>query len=157
MPCGFLYAAQIKAAETGNLWMGVATMLAFGVGTLPMMLGVGISASRLSADRRSQLFRLGGWITLTIGVLTLLRSGNTMVDYTGHGALLFLILALIARPISHFWAQPLRYRRALGVGAFVLALAHTAHMVEHTLNWNLSAFSFMLPAHQIGMGAGIAA
>lgn len=30
MPCGFLYAAQIKAAETGNLWMGGATMLAFG-------------------------------------------------------------------------------------------------------------------------------
>src|SRR4028118_932600 len=38
MPCGFLYAAQIKAAETGNLEMGAVTMLAFGVGTLPMML-----------------------------------------------------------------------------------------------------------------------
>lgn len=157
MPCGFLYAAQIKAAETGNPWMGAITMLAFGVGTLPMMLGVGISASRLSANRRSQLFRMGGWVTLTIGVLTLLRTGNTMVDYTGHGALLFLMLALIARPISQFWAQPLRYRRALGVGGFVLALAHTSHMVEHTLNWNVKAFSFMLPLHQIGMGLGIAA
>lgn len=154
IPCGFLYTAQIKAAETGNLWRGTATMLAFGLGTLPTMLGVGVSTSLVTADRRSQLFRLGGWVTLTIGVLTLLRTGDTMVDYTGHGALICLMLALIARPISRFWSPPLRYRRALGVGAFVLALAHTAHMLEHTLQWNFTALSFLLPTHQIGMGAG---
>ncbi len=153
IPCGFLYAAQLKAAQTGNLWMGAATMLAFGLGTMPTMLGVGISASRLSADRRSQLFRIGGWVTLTIGVLTLLRTGD-MVDYTGHAALIFLILALVARPISQLWPHPLRYRRALGVGAFVLALAHTSHMLDHTLNWNLDAFSFMLPVYQLAIGAG---
>ncbi len=153
IPCGFLYAAQLKAAQTGNVWMGAATMLAFGLGTMPTMLGVGISASRLSADRRSQLFRIGGWVTLTIGLLTLLRTGD-MVDYTGHAALIFLILALIARPISRLWPHPLRYRRALGVGAFVLAMAHTSHMLDHTLNWNLDAFSFMLPVYQLGMGTG---
>ena len=153
IPCGFLYAAQIKAAATGNLWMGAATMLAFGLGTMPMMLGVGVSASRLSADKRSQLFRLGGWVTLTIGILTLLRT-DAMVDYTGHGALLLLMLALIARPISGLWAGLLRYRRALGVGAFVLSVAHTAHMLEHTLQWNMDAFSFMLPQHQAGIGLG---
>lgn len=156
IPCGFLYAAQLKAAETGSIWRGAATMLAFGLGTLPTMLGVGISASKLSADRRSQMFRLGGWITLTIGLLTLLRTSD-MVDYTGHGALLFFMLALIARPISHLWPQPLRYRRALGVGAFVLALAHTGHELDHTLNWNFSALDFMLPPHQVGMWAGIVA
>ncbi len=153
IPCGFLYAAQLKAAQTGNLWMGAATMLAFGLGTMPTMLGVGISASRLSADRRSQLFRMGGWLTLTIGVLTLLRTGE-MVDYTGHAALICLILTLIARPISRLWSHPLRYRRALGVGAFVLALAHTGHMLDHTLNWNFDALSFMLPVYQVAMGAG---
>ncbi|MGC1393331.1 MAG: sulfite exporter TauE/SafE family protein [Coleofasciculaceae cyanobacterium] len=153
IPCGFLYAAQIKAAATGSLWLGAATMLAFGLGTMPMMLGVGVSASRLSADKRSQLFRLGGWVTLTIGILTLLRT-DAMVDYTGHGALILLMLALIARPVSGLWAGLLRYRRALGVGAFVLSLAHTAHMLDHTLQWNLDAFSFMLPQHQVGIGLG---
>lgn len=153
IPCGFLYAAQIKAAATGNLWMGAATMLAFGLGTMPMMLGVGVSASRLSADKRSQLFRLGGWVTLSIGILTLLRT-DAMIDYTGHGALILLMLALIARPISGLWAGLLRYRRALGVGAFVLSLAHTAHMLDHTLQWNLDALSFMLPQHQAGIGLG---
>ncbi len=156
MPCGFLYAAQIKAAATGNLWVGMATMLAFGVGTMPMMIGVGVSASKLSAHKRSQLFRLGGWVTLTIGILTLLRT-DAMVDYTGHASLILLMLALIARPISHFWAQPLHYRRAIGVGAYVLALAHTGHMLEHTLQWNFDAIFFMLPMHQMGIWAGVVA
>lgn len=157
MPCGFLYAAQIKAAATGNLWMGAATMLAFGFGTLPTMLGVGVSTSLISKDRRSQLFRLGGWVTLFIGVITLLRTGDTMVDYTGHSALICLIIALIARPISSFWASPLRYRRALGVGAFVLAGAHTIHMMEHSLQWNLAAFFFLPPEFQWGMTVGAVA
>ncbi len=157
MPCGFLYAAQIKAAETGNWWMGAATMLAFGLGTLPTMLGVGVSTSLVNKDRRSQLFRLGGWVTITIGVITLLRTGDTMVDYTGHAALICLIMALIARPISSLWASPLRYRRGLGVGAFVLSVVHTAHMLEHSLEWNFAAFFFLPPEFQWGMAAGAVA
>lgn len=154
MPCGFLYAAQIKAAETGNLWLGMATMLAFGLGTMPTMLGVGVSTALVSQDKRSQLLRLGGWVTLTIGAITLLRTGDTMADYTGHAALFCLMMALIARPISKLWGSPLRYRRALGVGAFVLAVVHTSHMIEHSLQWNLSAIWFLPPEFQLGMTAG---
>jgi uncharacterized protein len=154
IPCGFLYVAQLKAVETGALLGGAITMFCFGVGTAPMMLGVGVSASKISGDRRSQLFRLGGWITLTIGILTLLRT-DAMVDYTGHGALILLMLALAARPLSGFWAAPLQYRRVIGVGAFVLSLAHTAHMLNHSLNWNLDAIAFMLPQHRLGISAGI--
>lgn len=156
IPCGFLYAAQIKAAETGNVWYGAATMLAFGLGTTPMMLGVGVSTAFLSQDRRSQLFRLGGWVTLTIGVLLLLRSSD-MVDYTGHAALILLMLALIARPIARLWAAPLKYRRALGVGAFILSWAHVGHFLDHAFNWNLGAIAFMLPKQQVGMWSGILA
>ncbi|MBE9186822.1 sulfite exporter TauE/SafE family protein [Microcoleus sp. LEGE 07076] len=154
IPCGFLYAAQIKAAETGNPILGAATMFAFGIGTLPTMLGVGFFAGKFSADKRSQLFRAGGWVTIAIGMITLLRT-DEMVDFTGHAALLCLMLSLCARPVSKFWPQLLRYRRALGVGAFVLALAHTFHMLNHTLKWNFDAVSFMLPQHQLGMVAGM--
>ncbi|MGK7947768.1 MAG: sulfite exporter TauE/SafE family protein [Xenococcaceae cyanobacterium] len=156
IPCGFLYTAQLKAVETGNLWLGALTMLCFGLGTMPTMLGVGISASRLSADKRGQLFRLGGWVTLAIGILTLLRT-DAMIDYTGHGALILLMLALVARPFSRVYAAPLKYRRAIGVGAFILALGHTGHMLEHSLNWNMEAIAFMLPQHQIGIAHGILA
>ena len=80
-----------------------------------------------------------------------------MVDYTGHAALICLILALIARPISSLWASPLRYRRTLGVGAFVLSVVHTVHMIEHSLQWNFAAFFFLPPEFQWGMAAGAVA
>jgi uncharacterized protein len=153
IPCGFLYAAQIKAAAAGNLWGGAVTMLAFGLGTVPSMVGVGLSATLMSADRRGQLFRMGGWVILAIGVLMLLRTGE-MVDYTGHAALVMLMLALVARPLRQLLPWLLRYRRGIGVGAFVLAVAHTAHMLEHAFAWRLDAIAFLLPLQQVGMGAG---
>ncbi len=156
IPCGFLYTAQVKAAETGNLWHGTATMLAFGLGTAPSMLGVGLSTSLLSRDRRSQLFRMGGWVTLTIGILTLLRT-DEMVDYTGHAAILCLMLALLARPVSGVWSFPLRYRRVLGVGAYILSLAHTGHMLGHTFEWDLQSLPFLPIEQQVGISAGFAA
>jgi uncharacterized protein len=156
VPCGFLYAAQIKAAAAGSLWGGAATMLAFGVGTLPSMVGIGLSATWMSADRRGQLFQMGGWVMLAIGVLTLLRTSE-MVDYTGHGALLLLMLALVARPLNPLLPWLLRYRRGLGVGAFGLAIAHTAHMLDHTFTWRIDAVPFLIPLQQVGMGSGIIA
>jgi uncharacterized protein len=156
IPCGFLYAAQLKAAATGDLWKGAFTMLAFGLGTLPSMMGIGLSTARMSADRRSQLFRMGGWVMLVIGGLTLLRTSD-MVDYTGHAALILLILALVARPLSRLWPGLMRYRRALGVGAFILSLAHTVHMLDHTFAWHLEAIPFLLPLQQVGTWTGITA
>lgn len=159
MPCGVLYAAQIKAAETGSLWRGAVTMLAFGLGTVPTMLGVGVSTAAVSTNRRNQLYRLAGWVTICIGILTLLRTGDghALIYITGHAALLCLMLALIARPIRRVWAQPLKYRRTLGVGAFVLALVHVGHTLEHSFGWNWQAVLFMLPQHQIAIACGIAA
>lgn len=154
IPCGFLYAAQIKAAETTDLITGALTMLAFGLGTLPIMVGLGLSTGWLSHDRRSQLFQLGGWITLLIGLLTLMRTGDAMTDYAGYGSMGLLILALIARPISKLWPAPLKYRRVLGVGSFLLAVAHTVQMISHSLGGHLQAIAFMLPRHQWGLGAG---
>jgi uncharacterized protein len=156
IPCGFLYTAQLKAAETSDMMQGALTMLAFGMGTLPSMLGIGVFAGLLSRDRRSQLFRLGGWITLTIGILTLLRTSD-MVDYTGHAGLILLVLALAARPLSQIFkscSALITYRRAIGVGAFVLSLAHAFHKIEHTFQWNFDALAFMIPQHQISIWLG---
>ncbi len=155
MPCGFLYAAQVKAVETGDLWKGAMTMLAFGLGTLPSMVGIGLFTSMMSRDRRSQLFRLGGWVMLVIGCITLLRTDVMFHDLTGYASLVCLMLALIARPISRLWPAPLQYRRILGVSAFGFAIAHILQMVEHTLNWNLAAIAFMLPQQQWALWAGI--
>jgi uncharacterized protein len=156
LPCGFLYTAQVKAAATGNMWLGAATMLAFGFGTFPAMLGIGVSAALLSSDRRSQLFRLGGWVTLTVGLLTWLRT-EAMHDYTGHAAIFCIALALIARPIERLWGFPLKYRRALGVGGFIFSLFHTLRSLEHTFSWDLSGLSFYPPIYGSGMWMGMVA
>ncbi len=156
IPCGFLYAAQINAASTGSWGLGALTMLAFGLGTVPSMVTVGTVSAMLTSDRRSQLFRMGGWVTLTIGVLTVLRS-SSMVDYTGHAALLCLMLALVARPICRLWPGLMQYRRALGVGAFCLSVAHMLHMLDHSFQWQWEGLAFLLPQHQLGLGVGFLA
>jgi uncharacterized protein len=156
MPCGFLYVAQLKAAETLNPMAGAMTMVAFGSGTLPMMLGVGALMAQLSHDRRSQLFRMGGVVTIAIGALTLFRSSE-MVDFTGHGAIVCWMLASVARPIAKIFPWLLTYRRGLGVSAGLLAIMHVIHMLSHSLNWNLSAVTFLSRSQQWGFGLGLGA
>ncbi len=41
LPCGLVLTALLTAAVAGSPWRGALTMLAFGLGTLPALLGVG--------------------------------------------------------------------------------------------------------------------
>ncbi len=154
IPCGFLYVAQIKAAAAGSGLLGACMMLTFGLGTLPMMLGVGIPSAWLSRHHTRHLAQLGGAITLLMGILLLTRTGDVMVDYTGHLALVCLALALIARPIQKVWTMPFQVRRILGVSTGMLAIAHTLHMLEHSWQWQVAAVQFMIPQHRWAMVAG---
>ncbi len=154
IPCGFLYVAQLRAADAPNFWQGGLIMVAFGLGTLPAMLGVGLLIGKANQKQRSQINQLGGLITIIIGCLTLARGGD-MVDVSGYGSLLCLVLTLIARPISSCFSGLLTYRRLLGVTAFILAVVHVLHMV--VMGWNLSALPFLLPSIQLGTWAGILA
>jgi uncharacterized protein len=157
MPCGFLYTAQLKAIESGSMFNGAVNLLAFGLGTTPVMMGIGVSAGFFSLERRSQLRRAGGWIAIVVGIITLGRSGDGMSDGTGYGAIICLMLALIARPISKLWPGLLNYRRLLGVGAAVLSIAHLGHVVVHNWDWQPGALQFLLPAQQTGAWLGIGA
>jgi sulfite exporter TauE/SafE len=155
MPCGFLFAAQLKAFGESDPLSSALIMFSFGLGTLPSMVGVGVTSAFLSHDHRSQLFRAGGVVAIAIGVLTVVRTGDLMVDYAAYGGLMCLMLALVARPISHVWPALLKYRRALGVGGFVLSVAHVIHRIEHTWGWQLDAVMFMPRDHQQGMAIGV--
>ncbi|MDX1976111.1 MAG: sulfite exporter TauE/SafE family protein [Pseudanabaenaceae cyanobacterium bins.68] len=154
VPCGFLYTAQIKAAETANAWQGAATMCCFGLGTLPTLVAVGIFGQRLGRDRQTQVLQWGGWLTIIIGILTILRT-DAHNDLTGHGALVCLLLAAIARSVAKWWPALLKHRRSLGVGGFGLALAHSWHMLEMSLNWHLANLNFLIPQHQLGLWLGL--
>ena len=52
LPCGFLYAALATAAASGSALLGATAMLAFGLGTAPALIAVGIAGQ--AAGRRWQ-------------------------------------------------------------------------------------------------------
>lgn len=73
IPCGLVYAFLVKAASTGTVGQGLLTMLAFGVGTVPMMTTVGYSGQFLSAIGRARLFRLAAWCIVVTGLISVAR------------------------------------------------------------------------------------
>jgi uncharacterized protein len=52
LPCGFLYAALTAASASGGPAAGALAMIAFGVGTVPSLIAVGIAGQ--AAGRRWQ-------------------------------------------------------------------------------------------------------
>ncbi len=69
LPCGLVYTMLLTAGSTGNVLVGSATMLAFGMGTLPAMLGLTLVAPGLSgllADRTFRAFVGFGLIVLSL-------------------------------------------------------------------------------------------
>ncbi len=74
VPCGMVYTALVLAAASGSAPAGAATMLAFGVGTVPALAGVSMLASRLSRGvvgrRRGWMRRAAGVVVATFGVMS---------------------------------------------------------------------------------------
>ena len=59
LPCGMVYAALATAVATAHPAGGALVMLAFGLGTLPNVLGIALVASRLQRTLRLAVVRLG--------------------------------------------------------------------------------------------------
>ncbi|MEN9214112.1 MAG: sulfite exporter TauE/SafE family protein [Gloeomargarita sp. DG02_3_bins_56] len=142
IPCGFLYAAQLQAVATLQPGGGAAVMLAFGLGTVPVLLGLGLWLSRVGTDMGQRLSRWAGGLTMLMGALMLLRT-DRMVDISGYGSLLLLGMALLARPLQRLWPGLRPLRRELGVGAFGLAVIHSLHMLEHGFAWDITGVFFL--------------
>ncbi|OAM52162.1 hypothetical protein A7981_01350 [Methylovorus sp. MM2] len=74
LPCGLVYSVLIAAIATGNALDGGLLMLVFGVGTLPTLLAMGMTAVKLKkALQNIWLRRLSGLIVLYFGVAGLWR------------------------------------------------------------------------------------
>lgn len=71
--CGPLQAMYVMAAGTGSPWQGAKLLLAFGVGTLPVMLSFGALTSLVSVGLTPKLLKLSGFIVMALGVLMLNR------------------------------------------------------------------------------------
>ncbi len=73
LPCGLVYGFLALAAGTGNLFAGAATMLAFGLGTLPIMVVTGSGGNLLSLAARKRLLTAAAWCVVLAGGISIYR------------------------------------------------------------------------------------
>ena len=73
LPCGLVFAMLVVAARTQTLWGGALTMLAFGLGTVPTLLGFGLAANLISPKLRGRLQYFAAALILLFAVQTILR------------------------------------------------------------------------------------
>lgn len=72
LPCGWLYAFAGFAAATGSASAGASLMSAFWVGSLPMLLGLGVSFGGAARRFERYLPRVRSVLVLAVGLVTLL-------------------------------------------------------------------------------------
>ena len=83
LPCGLVYAAVTLATTAGNETRGALTMLAFGVGTLPAVVSVGLMTSLLVRLSSMKKFRQAAGISLIL--LALLAAFPSLNPGVLHG------------------------------------------------------------------------
>ncbi len=79
LPCGLVYTALALALTTGDIAKSTLTMLAFGFGTLPAVMGIGIMTSILTRLSRMQRFKqLVGLFMIALALLAAMPWLNPM-------------------------------------------------------------------------------
>jgi sulfite exporter TauE/SafE len=81
LPCGLVYAALFGAIAMQNVMLGMAYMVLYGLGTIPMMSAVVYASSLLSTPFRSKLQKAVPIVTVMIGVLFVLRGMGLDIAY----------------------------------------------------------------------------
>ncbi len=72
LPCGMVYGVLATALVTGSALRGGATMLAFGLGTLPNLLAAGLLLKRMQGiTRRAPVRLVAGLVVIGFGVFGL--------------------------------------------------------------------------------------
>jgi uncharacterized protein len=85
MPCGPLYAMEINAAATGSPALGMLTLLAFGLGTVPTLYAFGLLSTTVGHRLPRRFFQAAAVMVVLLGTLTLMRglAMNGLVPHSG--------------------------------------------------------------------------
>jgi sulfite exporter TauE/SafE len=79
LPCGMVYSVLLNAMLTGSAWSGASVMLAFGLGTLPTLLVMGVLGTQWSAVMQKPGVRMGsGLLVLAFGLFGIWRAAHGM-------------------------------------------------------------------------------
>jgi len=79
LPCGLSWAMIAKAATTQNIPGGFVTMVAFGLGTVPLLFLTGVSSSFLSLKTRLAGERIAALAVLVMGLILVFKGGRVLV------------------------------------------------------------------------------
>lgn len=109
MPCMLTFAMAVKATTATSVLEGGALMLAFGAGTLPMMLFISVAFGKMSAKLRGYMFKAAALIMLAMGLNTINNGLSFYLDQDfDHSHFLFFLQAQLDRLIL-FLAQIMDY------------------------------------------------
>jgi sulfite exporter TauE/SafE len=84
LPCGWLYAFVMTAAGTAHAVHGALAMTAFWLGTLPLLVGLGVGVQRLAGPLRAHLPKLTAVALVLVGVLAMTRHASAPLAGTAH-------------------------------------------------------------------------
>jgi len=73
IPCGYLYAVAITAAQSASIITGALMLLAFGIGTAPSLFFFGSAAHWLSGKARTWMLRIAGIVVAGMGLINLFK------------------------------------------------------------------------------------
>ncbi len=83
LPCGVVYITLLSAIATGDPISGAIYMMLFGLGTMPMMLAVGLTGNILRKKIKPVFFKIIPVIGCIVGVMLVMRGLNTSVSSNG--------------------------------------------------------------------------
>jgi sulfite exporter TauE/SafE len=87
LPCGLVYSVLVTALASGHAQSGALIMLAFGLGTLPNLLAIGLFWERCRHWVRSPRVRLfAGLIVMAFGIYGLFKVGYVFAVYGWAGS-----------------------------------------------------------------------
>jgi sulfite exporter TauE/SafE len=86
LPCGLVYAALTAAAGFGSATGSALFMLAFGVGTVPLLATIGVSAGRIERHLPVRLRKAAPFALAAVALLLIVRAGGGHMTHGGHAA-----------------------------------------------------------------------
>jgi sulfite exporter TauE/SafE len=85
LPCGLVYGFLALACSTASFTAGLATMAAFGLGTVPLLVLTGTGVSLVSIVTRRRLLRAAAWCVVLAGLVSLARGALALTAETAAG------------------------------------------------------------------------
>lgn len=76
LPCGLVYLAVAGALAQSEIYNGTLFMVMFGLGTVPVMFGIGWASNYISINFRNNIKKLSPYFIGFFGILLILRGLN---------------------------------------------------------------------------------